>query len=312
EVERLRATLAQATRDHVRELTAARASAGAGTSESERLRRLRLEVQVRTSEQEYMLAALDSAEQKIWEMTDASDRNAARFAASLAQLEKHKETVDSLLDELEVTRNLLAAEQARALEHERMLASERAKMARAGLIEGFPSAPATNNEDPFADFEESLTDLGGGKKASVVKARAPSKNPGVPGKVVMSKSGRVIEGPGPTAQELDHALASLTDDDDDEDDFDLEDKPAKPAKPAAKADDADPDAPVARTQSRSSSATQANQSAGQGTPSSGSSTPGSGPHTRAREDSGRGRSPTAAVSRPRMTVEEVDDDEWED
>ncbi|KIG15541.1 hypothetical protein DB30_05479 [Enhygromyxa salina] len=230
-----------------------------------------------------MLASLDSAEQKIWEMTDASDRNAARFAASLAQLEKHKETVDSLLDELEVTRNLLAAEQARALEQERMLASERAKMARAGIgAEGFPASGNTSEDDPFADFDgEDLLDLGdvgddppakpgkSAKPASVLSGKTPTRRP--PAGVTAGQQR-------PTAQELDHALASLTDDDEDEGD--------RRHKAAARVA-AEPDAPTARTRARSSSRARA---AAASEPK---------PHDR-------------SANRARLTVEAVDDDEWED
>nr|WP_255216159.1 methyltransferase domain-containing protein [Pseudenhygromyxa sp. WMMC2535] len=336
ELERLRAALAQSTREHVRELSALRASVGGG-SESERVERLRLELQVRTTEQEYMLARLDGAEQKIWEMTDASDRNAARFAASLAQLEKHKETVDSLLDELEVTRNLLAAEQARALEQERLLASERAKLARAGIgIEGFPAA-RPDDEDPFADFAGSLMDLDGDKKS----AKKPSVAAGLkprPAGGPLAPPGAKAKGEGeegPTAQELDHALASLTDDDDEGVSFaDLnldESGPAPAAKAAreasgerakqvdagdeagageaaakqegeseAQAQAREDDAPVARGRGRSSSSVQA---------ASGRPRSGSGPQARPREDS-RPVVTQNQVGRARMTVEAVDDDEW--
>lgn len=129
------------------------ASSAAPAASRKQMRRLQLEIEVRASEQERMLLELDAAEQKIWEMTDASDRNAARFAASLAQLEKQKERVDQLLDELEVTRSLLAAEQARTLEQERLLASERAKLARAGLgSEGFPSSEDEMTDVVFSDL----------------------------------------------------------------------------------------------------------------------------------------------------------------
>lgn len=257
ELERLRSAMAQQAREHARELTAARAeavtSAGPGVDAS-RLRRLRLEVQVRTAEQEYMLAQLDGAEQKIWEMTDAADRNAARFAASLAQLEKHKETVDSLLDELEVTRNLLAAEQARALEQERLLASERAKMARAGLgIEGFPTSDTS--DDPFADFDGNMLDLGPdeSRERDPGSAKPPAKpspanseptaagskpDPAAPKRASVATASKPSKPAAngetrPTAQELDHTLASLTDDDEDETSFaDLnDDHPAAPADP---------------------------------------------------------------------------------
>jgi hypothetical protein len=266
---------------------------GAGV-DGDRLRRLRLEIQVRTTEQEYMLASLDSAEQKIWEMTDASDRNAARFAASLAQLEKHKETVDSLLDELEVTRNLLAAEQARALEQERLLASERAKMARAGIgAEGFPASEASEG-DPFADFDgEDLLDLGvvgddqpakpgkSGKPASVLSGKSPPRRAAGAG-AASSASGKPEQRP--TAQELDHALASLTDDDDDEGGTGR----ARRATPAARKTPTrppEPDAPTARTRPRSSSTARV----------AASSEP---------------KQQQQPANRARLTVEAVDDDEW--
>ncbi|WP_146156164.1 methyltransferase domain-containing protein [Enhygromyxa salina] len=292
ELERLRAAMAVQARDHGRRLTEARAEtvAAAPGADGDRLHRLRLEVQVRTAEQEYMLASLDSAEQKIWEMTDASDRNAARFAASLAQLEKHKETVDSLLDELEVTRNLLAAEQARALEQERMLASERAKMARAGIgVDGFPATDASE-DDPFANFDgEDLLDLGEDpapgrapqpkpSKASVASAKKPARPPG-----------RGVGEARPTAQELDQALASLTDDDaDDEASF------------GGAAQTPEPDAPAARSRARSSSSARV--------------AAGSGPSRAAGVAGEVTVSRTRKIERPstraRMTVEAVDDDEW--
>jgi hypothetical protein len=140
QVERLEAQLANLSRERVDDLAAERARGETGTTERSRVRRLQLELEIRAQELEHMLAQLDGAEQKIWEMTDASDRNAARLAAGLAQLEKHREQLDEVLDELEVTRNLLSAAQARAVEQERLLASERAKLARAGLgSEGLPS-----------------------------------------------------------------------------------------------------------------------------------------------------------------------------
>jgi chromosome segregation ATPase len=147
ELDRTRALLLE------REAEIARQSAPVLTPTSEH--RLRLEIEVRRAEQEVMLSRLDAAEQRIWEMTDAADRNAARFEASLAQLEKQKDRVDQLLEELEVTRALLSAEQARTLEQERLLASERAKLARAGLgLEGFPRAREddTTVEGVFAEL----------------------------------------------------------------------------------------------------------------------------------------------------------------
>jgi SAM-dependent methyltransferase len=317
ELERLRANLAQQARDHARELTAARADAVASSGgpgvDAARSKRLRLEVQVRASEQEYMLAQLDSAEQKIWEMTDASDRNAARFAASLAQLEKHKETVDSLLDELEVTRNLLAAEQARALEYERTLASERAKMARAGIgVDGFPTSDA-GDDDPFADFDGGgdMLDLGadeagksnGGARgrtktvevdvAAVAKSAAaksveakpadPTRRPSVAAGSKPSKpAGGSATMARPTAQELDQTLASLTDDDDDDDEANFADLD-EPTQPSV------------------------------GEPSKvEASKPEPGVPTELPQSSSRTIKIDRGPARARMTVEAVDDDEWED
>jgi uncharacterized protein involved in exopolysaccharide biosynthesis len=54
-------------------------------------------------------------------MTDATDRSAARLAAGLAQLEKQKEQYEDLIDQLEVSRNLLAEAQAQVVELERQL-----------------------------------------------------------------------------------------------------------------------------------------------------------------------------------------------
>jgi len=364
EVKRLQTVLANQAREHARELAQVRESAGAKPSTAadiDRLRRLKLEIQVRSSEQEQMLGQLDGAEQKIWEMTDAADRNAARFAASLAQLEKHKETVDSLLDELEVTRNLLAAEQARALEQERLLASERAKMARAGIgIEGFPNVDPADDDpfaDPFKDFEGDMVDLGSSpapvkfhgppsaerrsslppdkseksekpgkgdadKPASVTRASAPPRKPG---------SAR------PTAHELDQALATLTDDDetsfaDLNDDFDA---PAATPKPVARVGSgpiarAEPDAPVARPRRGSSSGMRAASGSGpikihgakdksgpmaSSDKSSPSVTSDTGvPAAEIHDVSGSRATKPMKHSAPgrRVTVEEVDDDEWPD
>lgn len=151
EIQRLKEDLASQARRHADELSMKEDLESARTSgDKGRLRRLQLEALVRAAEQEFMLGQLDAAEQRIWEMSDAADRNAARFEASLANLEKHKEKIEQLSDELEVNQNLLAAEQARALELERLLASERAKLARAGLgIEGFPRS---DPEDDFSDL----------------------------------------------------------------------------------------------------------------------------------------------------------------
>ncbi|MBZ5708293.1 methyltransferase domain-containing protein [Nannocystis pusilla] len=110
--------------------------------ERARLRRSRLEAGIRAEEMEYMLFQLDTAEQKIWEMNDATDRSAARLAAGLAQLEKQKEQYEDLADELDVTRNLLVEAQAKIAELERLLDSERARLARVSL------APATISDGP--------------------------------------------------------------------------------------------------------------------------------------------------------------------
>jgi len=110
--------------------------------ERSRLRRSRLEAGIRAEEMEYMLFQLDTAEQKIWEMNDATDRSAARLAAGLAQLEKQKEQYEDLADELDVTRNLLVEAQAKIAELERLLDSERARLARVSL------APATIIDGP--------------------------------------------------------------------------------------------------------------------------------------------------------------------
>lgn len=159
EIRRLKGLVAERDRQHAEQLARVEALGElAGGAEQQRLRLLELEVRVRSEEQEHLLGLLESAEQKIWEMTDAADRNAARLAAGLAQLEKHKEQIDELHDELEVSRNLLAAAQARALEQERLLASERAKLARAGIgPDGLPSAGRGDGglevDEMFAEIE---------------------------------------------------------------------------------------------------------------------------------------------------------------
>jgi hypothetical protein len=116
----------------------------------------------------------------------------------------------------------------------------------------------------------------------------------------------------PTAQELDHALASLTDEDADEASFaDLGDELSEPrakAKPAeskpaeSKPTESkpaeskpEPDAPTARSKARSSSTSTAAAGAS-GVP--------------AELQPSRTRKVELAASRVRMTVEEVDDDEW--
>lgn len=175
EIRRLKGLLADTARRHVEQLQRVEALAGAAAdgnadADRRRARLLELEVTVRAEEQEQLLGLLESAEQKIWEMSDASDRNAARLAAGLAQLEKHKEQIDELHDELEVQRNLLAAAQARSLEQERLLASERAKLARAGIgPDGLPPMPRGSDTGQEVDdlFAELDAGTGGGGTSMV-------------------------------------------------------------------------------------------------------------------------------------------------
>lgn len=178
EIRRLKGMLADTARRHMEQLQRVEALAGMADGNADadrrRVRMLELEVTVRAEEQEQLLGLLESAEQKIWEMTDASDRNAARLAAGLAQLEKHKEQIDELHDELEVSRNLLAAAQARALEQERLLASERAKLARAGIgPDGLPPSP--RGVDPGQEVDDLFAELdaGNGGGTSMVDLEAP-------------------------------------------------------------------------------------------------------------------------------------------
>lgn len=180
---RLHAQLAAQTRRHAEQLAARDAVSSGPATGRDRIRRLQLEVEVRAEEQEQLLGALESAEQKIWEMEDAADRNAARLAAGLAQLEKHKEQLDETLDELEVTRKQLAAAQARALEQERLLASERAKLARAGVkTASRDDDPLGGVDDVFAELElgdrDKMMDLGG--RRSTASSPSPSDAAAVP------------------------------------------------------------------------------------------------------------------------------------
>ncbi|MEZ4380292.1 MAG: hypothetical protein R3A79_03015 [Nannocystaceae bacterium] len=108
--------------------------------------RAELEASVRAEEQEFLLFRLDTAEQRIWEMTDASDRSAARLAAGLAQYAKQKEQLEDLVHELEVTRDMLAEAESRVAELERNLASERARLARQGLDAGAIALPDVDVE----------------------------------------------------------------------------------------------------------------------------------------------------------------------
>lgn len=150
EVMRLRAELETT----IRSMPAPGREGGDDSSDRARWRRLQLELEIRAREHEHALAQLDGAEQRIWEMSDATDRNAARLAAGLAQLEKQRELFDETLEELEVTRNLLAASQARGIEQSRLLASERAKLARLGMNDAAPRLVEPDAiEDLFADLD---------------------------------------------------------------------------------------------------------------------------------------------------------------
>jgi chromosome segregation ATPase len=212
EIKRLRAQLAAQARRHAEQLAAreAQLTATEGGSEAtrSRIRRLQLEVEIRGQEQEQILGQLDGAEQRIWEMTDASDRNAARLAAGLAQLEKHKEELDETRDELEVTRKLLAAAQARALEQERLLASERAKLARMGADLAASSDIDDGIDGLFAELDmgsKKMVDLTAPKPLAVAVA---DPEPGVPTPVAdrtgTASSGILeVRGPRVVVEELD-------------------------------------------------------------------------------------------------------------
>lgn len=137
ELQGLRAMLAEQASQHAEQLARAEQQQRQSVeSERARLKRSQLEAAIRGEEQEFLLYQLDTAEQRIWEMTDATDRSAARLAAGLAQLEKQKEQYEDLIDQLEVSRNLLAEAQGQIVELERQLANERAKLARLTLEPG--------------------------------------------------------------------------------------------------------------------------------------------------------------------------------
>jgi hypothetical protein len=159
EVSALRVLLTQQTREHAEQLARVEAQARqAAEQERERLQRVQLEATIRGEEQEYLIFQLDTAEQRIWEMSDATDRSAARLAAGLAQLEKQKEQYEDLIDQLEVTRNLLAEAQAQVVELERQLAGERAKLARVTFEPGAP-APTRPDEDEDDGAEPGTFDV---------------------------------------------------------------------------------------------------------------------------------------------------------
>lgn len=131
EVLRLRTDMAEQAAEHAKALARSEAEhQRIVEGERVRLRRSRVEAAIRAEEMEFMLFQLDTAEQRIWEMNDATDRSAARLAAGLAQLEKQKEQYEDLVDELEVTRNLLVQAQAKIADLERLLDSERTRIAR--------------------------------------------------------------------------------------------------------------------------------------------------------------------------------------
>lgn len=215
---RLKAQLAAQARRHSEQLSVR--ATNSATDEDPRVARYRLEATVRAEEQEHMLRELDSAEQKIWEMTDAADRNAARLAASLAQLERHKEELDETRDELEVARKLLSAAEARALEQERLLASERARLARIG---GGPDPETSFDEvdELFADLAgdggTSMVELGSVDEGAPVRRLRPDSGPkpGVPEPVVgTTSSKRLVDEDGPRAPRM--VVESLADEGDED------------------------------------------------------------------------------------------------
>lgn len=143
ELRRLRTQLEEQAQHHDERVRAAEAQQDAARVRGRKYQR---EADIRAEEQEYMLGRLDEAEQKIWMMSDAADRNAARLAAGLAQLDQNKTKLAETRDELEVTRKLLQKAQARALAQERLLAIERAKLARAGI----EASTAPESQDALA------------------------------------------------------------------------------------------------------------------------------------------------------------------
>ena len=137
ELQALRALLSQQTSEHAERLAQQEQQQRLlNEHQREKLARVQLEATIRAEEQEYLLYQLDTAEQRIWEMTDATDRSAARLAAGLAQLNKQKEQYEDLIDQLEVSRTLLAEAQDRIVELERQMASDKAKLARLTLDPG--------------------------------------------------------------------------------------------------------------------------------------------------------------------------------
>ncbi len=136
ELQALRALLAQQTSEHADRMAQQDQQQRLLVElQREKMARIQLEATIRAEEQEYLLYQLDTAEQRIWEMTDATDRSAARLAAGLAQLDKQKEQYEDLIDQLEVSRTLLAEAQDQIVELERQMASDKAKLARLTLVE---------------------------------------------------------------------------------------------------------------------------------------------------------------------------------
>jgi len=159
ELQGLRAMLAEQASQHAEQLARAEQQQRQSVeSERARLKRTQLEAAIRGEEQEFLLYQLDTAEQRIWEMTDATDRSAARLAAGLAQLEKQKEQYEDLIDQLEVSRNLLAEAQAQIVELERQLANERAKLARLTLEPGVRIDVVEEDETPDTGAFDILMD----------------------------------------------------------------------------------------------------------------------------------------------------------
>lgn len=226
---RLKAQLAAQARRHTEQLAvrASNSTASPGYREDPRVERYKLEANVRAEEQEHMLRDLDAAEQKIWEMTDAADRNAARLAASLAQLEKVKEELDETRDELEVARKLLEAAEARALEQERLLASERARLARIGAGPD-PESGFDEVDDLFADLagdNAPMVELDAADAGAPVRRLRPESGPkaapepGVPEAVTETNtSKRLSDEDGPRTPRM--VVEALHDDGEDDGDDD--------------------------------------------------------------------------------------------
>jgi chromosome segregation ATPase len=161
ELQALRALLAQQTTEHAERLAQQEQQQRLlNEHQREKLARVQLEATIRAEEQEYLLYQLDTAEQRIWEMTDATDRSAARLAAGLAQLDKQKEQYEDLIDQLEVSRTLLAEAQDRIVELERQLASDKAKLARLTLDTRVPFEREDEESADGSAFDVMVVDHG--------------------------------------------------------------------------------------------------------------------------------------------------------